>query len=587
MITRWLPILSLFFLLCVPARAQEAVLRFESDITIGRDAVLSVNERIRVRSEQNQLREGLVRPFPVRDGDGVRIELISVVSDGVPARASFDKDGAQLLLKIGDATQPLAAGEHDFALHYRVHGAISFEQNADRLVWQATPSRFTLPLKEVQVQVHTPGSAAIISHVSRIVGGSVRSRDLIVQTSDGNYRIDAMRPLKAGEALEVDVAWLKGLVNRPSRNELLQKQLRGQLHLVAGAVCLLGMILIFGAMRMLARSAGRSPSGEPLGPAMSRLVRHGVVDDASLTATILSMATKGYLTLEHTEVGSYLLQRTWKEGDLGLIPTDRAIAESLYKDRPSRFFVTRENVDALRAAQMGLRAALQREIELVSLRDGLPWYLAIAAMVLGSFAVIIELAPVPRSVWLPALLMTGGAFYAYHKLGLRPSALRWQIGRESRGILVTLFDALSTGSSVLYVLAAIAGLLLLALGIGLPAAALMAAILCLGIFTIHKLRAPVRLGGRLTHAVEEREGELVSRISDLSPAQYEQQLPFAVALGVEQRWSQSYATAFQENSAHANYKPRWYSGFREGFDAGSFAPSLSHALREGIENAIG
>jgi hypothetical protein len=581
--------LSVIFCHLAPglAWAQEMALAFNAEISVRSDGVLDVTEQIKVRGEQNLLRIGLPRPFPGGGENGVRIELVSVMRDGTPERAVMDKDGATLMLQLGDDSQPLASGEHDYSLHYLIHDALRFEKDGDRLQWTVTPPDWKLPLRDASLRLHLPSGATLLSSDGRIDGGTTRPRDLILQPRDDLLLIDLMRPLRAGESLSLDIRWTKGFVTRPTRNELLQRQLRGQLHVVAAGLGVLGLALAFGLLRLLARAAGRNPLHEPLSPAMSRLVRHGVVDDQSLTATVVAMATKGYLTVEHMETGSFMLQRTWKEGDLGLIPTDRAIAESLYRDRPSRFIIGRENVEPLRMAQQSLRAALQREIEIMSLRAGRFCYAFVSLLLLAVFAVTIELAPTSQTAWFPAILMIGAALYAYHRLCLRPSALRWQIGRETRGALSTLADAFSTRSALPFALLSLAGLILLAMRLGLATAGLLGLALALALATLHKLRAPQRLGGRLTSAVTAQENQLRMPGLDATPANFEQQLPMAMALGLESNWASRFSDSFADGGSHAGYRPRWYSGLRQRFAPDVFAAALARALKEGIENAIG
>jgi radical SAM superfamily enzyme YgiQ (UPF0313 family) len=51
-----------------PAGAVEEILRFQSDIVIGRDGTLTVTETIRVTAEGKQIRRGLYRTFPSPSG---------------------------------------------------------------------------------------------------------------------------------------------------------------------------------------------------------------------------------------------------------------------------------------------------------------------------------------------------------------------------------------------------------------------------------------------------------------------------------------------------------------------------------------
>jgi hypothetical protein len=574
----WLPGLAV---------AQDAVLSWQSNITIRSDAILDVVERVQVRAESDALRTGLTRPFALEDAGDAAISLIDVTRDGVAETAVLEKNGLVRMLRLGNDAAPLPPGEHLYVIRYTVRGAVAFEANADRLRWQVTPRDWALPIQDVSAQLFLPNGMKVSQQRSIIVTNGVRANDFITQSREGELSLDVMRPLKARESLLADVTWPKGVVQRPSQVELAEKRVRGQLHVVAGAAGLVALIIFSLLLRALAGRGVPKSSGDTLGPAMSRLVRLGQVDDVSVVATILGMACKGYLTIERTETDTYLLQRTWKEGDLGLIPTDRSIAIALYKDKPSRFFVTRDNMEFLRDAQLLLRRALQREIDAVLMRIARPWLIIILAAALLVMGVIITLAPVSPLAWVPALLMLAGQLMSYRALCLRPSALRWQIGREQRGMLATMGDALTTRSCLPGLALMLLAFLWLAALVKLPSALLILLVGCVAVLTTHRMRSLERLGGKLVAAVEDSEAQMFDDAAAFDPQRFERDLPMAVALEDETSWSRPFAATLGDAGVHAGYRPRWYSGLRSKFAADQFAPHVAHGLRAAIEGAIG
>jgi hypothetical protein len=582
-------LLTFWLLLLAPSalHAQDSVLSWQSDITIRSDAILDVVERVQVRAESEELRVGLVRPFALADAVDATISLVDVRRDGVVETATLQKSGLVRLLRLGNAAAALAPGEHLYVIHYTVQGVIGFEANADRLRWSVTPQNFSLPIADVQAKIFLPNGMKVTEQHSSISTNGVRANDFITQSHEGQVSIDVMRPLKAGEALIADVMWPKGVVQRPTAVQLAEKRVRGQLHVVAGVVGLLLLYLLSRLLQFFAARSAHHSSGDSLGPAMSRLVRLGRVDDRSVVATMIGMATKGYLTIEHTETNSYLLQRTWKEGDLGLIPTDRAIAIALYKDRPSRFFVTRENMESLRAAQSELRHALQREIEAVFLRIARPWLIVVALGTLLLLGVIIQLAPVAKLVWVPALLLIFGLLLCYRGLCLRPSALRWQVGRDQRGMLATFGDAMTTRSCLPGVAVALLSFFWLISLIKWPSAGLILMAGFMFILTLHRMRSLQRLGGKLVAAVAESEEAMFQSDAPFDPQRFERDLPLALALEDEAAWSRPFAAPLGEGGPHNGYRPRWYSGLRGPFVADQFAPHLADDLLKAIERAIG
>ena len=107
------------------ALAAERILDFRSDIAIGADGVLTVNETIVVEAEGRRIRHGIYRDFPTRYsgrfGERVQVgfEVVSVSLDGgaVPWITRRLSNGVRV--RIGDAHALVPHGRHEYALTYR------------------------------------------------------------------------------------------------------------------------------------------------------------------------------------------------------------------------------------------------------------------------------------------------------------------------------------------------------------------------------------------------------------------------------------------------------------------------------------
>jgi uncharacterized membrane protein len=88
--------------------------------------------------------------------------------------------------------------------------------------------------------------------------------------------------------------------------------------------------------------------------------------------------------------------------------------------------------------------------------------------------------------------------------------------------------------------------------------------------------------------LEVAEGEELKRVTapppPLTAELYESYLPSALALDVEQKWSERFASVL--NIQAPDYQPSWYSG--PGFDAarlGAFSSGLSKSLSSAISSS--
>jgi uncharacterized membrane protein len=105
------------------------------------------------------------------------------------------------------------------------------------------------------------------------------------------------------------------------------------------------------------------------------------------------------------------------------------------------------------------------------------------------------------------------------------------------------------------------------------------------------LKAPTAKGAALNahilgfknylQVAEGKDLERVAKAPPLTPQLFETYLPFALALGVQQKWAERFANVF--NMDEVNYSPNWYAGtqLHSGHFTGlteSFSSTLSSAI---------
>ena len=70
----------------------------------------------------------------------------------------------------------------------------------------------------------------------------------------------------------------------------------------------------------------------------------------------------------------------------------------------------------------------------------------------------------------------------------------------------------------------------------------------------------------------------------MTPQLFEAYLPFALALGVEQSWSERFAREFAFD-AGGSYKPNWYQGDFDSHRMGAFASDVGSSLTSAISSS--
>lgn len=329
--------------------------RFASDITIQADGRLLVQESLDVDFGSLE-RHGIFRDIPIvyewpQDATKVRVYEIAVlwVRDGSdrPVRFETSRVGANEEIKIGDPDRTVT-GVQRYRLAYVITGALNSFSDHDELFWNATGGDWDVPMAAASAVV---GAPAAISSTACYVGAS-GSRDPCAAKALTPSRVSfASRALAPGEQLTVVVALPKGVVTEP--RPILQDRPRdaaGYFSFAPGWLALAAFVAVAGLALVVWRwwSVGRDdpervtivPEYEP--PDRMRPAEVGVLvderaDTLDVTATIVDLAVRGYLTITEVPKQGIFGSRDWllaraKPSDDALLEYERTILDGLFDD---------------------------------------------------------------------------------------------------------------------------------------------------------------------------------------------------------------------------------------------------------------
>ncbi len=562
---------------------------FQANIVVDASGRIDVTEVIRARGERNQLHIGLPRPFPLKligqDGTEVfpAVTIKSVERDNRPDPYDLKKSGDHMVLQTGSADVPLANDEYAFVLKYQLSQSIAYNDQDDKLILALTPDDWPLPVDNAKISLSLPQGVKPRRQDVMIAPVGPHSGDYIAKVdAEGKISVEAMRPLKPHEAIMMVLTLPRGSVARPSAHEKINSAVSRNQHILAGAAGVL-ILTVFGLVALgLSKQTGTPARGNNLGPAGLRLMRTGTVDARSIVATLITLAVKGYLIIEETETGTFMLQRTWKENDLGLTASEKSVATALYADRPSRFFITRDVADALHDARVCLRQSLQREVEralFINARLSVLWVIMAVVLIIGA---VVWLSASQLWVVLPAAIFLVGVGWVYIRLLLRPSALPWQLARERQGFFRLVMDAATTRSTRPAFALALIGMVGMGAWLGVPATLIVVLAVVVALWLIHNLKGPKHFGLAFALKADDWQTRLLETNPNNSPQRYEQEMPMAVALDVVPAWAKAFQPHLGTPGDYAVYKPRWFSGHEAQFNAVAFAEELTKGLEKAI-----
>ena len=290
------------------ARARELTIeRFDARIEVEASGTIEVVEHIRFRFEGSW--NGIIRSIPVdyRTPQGfgyhLRLDQVSVTDDAGAAlkfRAKQVRHNRELKIWVPGATDAVRA----IVLRYRVTNALRFFENHDELYWNVTGDEWEMPIEAASATLVLPDRADNVraSAFSGAYGSTTQDAEVTVQGRE--VRVAMTRQLAFREGLTVVAGFDKGVVREPGALENAWGFLVSNLPLLFPVLVTL---LMFSVWRRLGRDPAPLPISvqyEPPGgltPAEAGTLLDHRTDMRDVTATLVDLAVKGYLTIEEEE----------------------------------------------------------------------------------------------------------------------------------------------------------------------------------------------------------------------------------------------------------------------------------------------
>ena len=348
-----------------PSWAQvggEAIDGYQVDIDVRPDGTIHVREVIDYGFGATS-RHGIRREILVRahyDGRYDRIYPIENVqvtaSPGTPADVEV-KTGNRKVIRIGDPDKTIT-GSHQYVIDYDVKGALNDFPEHVELYWNAIGTEWSVPIDNPSVTVVTPSPT---NGVACFAGPERSSSPCASAGSTGSTKTEFSSPdLSLGEGLTVVISLPKGAVaaTGPILDERWAVQRAFAVTPVTAGVGTLLLLLGAGGIGWLFWRQGRDrrTAEEPvplfaerdgpvvyrppdgLRPAQLGVLLDEKADPLDVTATVVDLAVRGYLTIEEIEREGRRSKADWnltakKPADADLLPYERDLLASIFADR--------------------------------------------------------------------------------------------------------------------------------------------------------------------------------------------------------------------------------------------------------------
>ncbi len=589
----------------LPVAAQsERILNFRSVVVVHPDASMTVTEDITVKATGRQIRRGIVRDFPTtyRDRLGntvtVGFEVQEVLRDGQTEPYHIRSAANGVKIYIGQKNAFLRPGVYTYTIRYHVDRELGFFKDFDELYWNVTGNGWTFPIDRAEAVIELPSGAKILRYAAYTGYQGERGHDVTVKPGDRDIVFTTTRGLAPKEGLTVAVAWPKGVVHEPSGQEKAGFFLRDNQAMAVGFVWL---VLLVGFYLWAWYQVGRDPAkgtiiplySPPRGfsPAGVRFVSRMGFDDKAFAAAVVDMAVKGAVQIQEDGSDYTLVRRDAAQGPLSR--GEQLIAARLFP-RGGSIKLENENHTRIKSAIDALKKNLKTELEKIYFATNSSYLAAgIGITLLGVALVVLMARDKPQalfgSLWLT--IWTIGCYFLAVTAYQRWRALSGGFGLgKFMGALGTTLFALP------FFIGEIFGAGIFAGAVSVPAVVTLAAMAFLDALFYHLLKAPTLSGRKIMDQIEgfklylsvaEKERLNLLNPPEKTPELFEKYLPYALALDVENAWSEQFAEVLARAGTEARpYTPVWYSGRSwDGFHASRFADSLGSSFAGAISSS--
>lgn len=565
---------------------EERILNFHSDIVIESTGRVQVTEHIKVFANGVSIKRGIIRRIPVYredvNGKEVRIDIrvLSVLRDGETENYHEENSNGSHFIYMGNKDRILDPGEYEYAITYESYGHVGFFDDYDELYWNVTGNDLDFVVEAASASVWLPDNSHAIKTACYTGYKGSTAQDCTYLINDSIVSFESDNSFERGEGFTIAVSFPRDIVKRPpppSKAELLFQEYK-KIGYIIISIFALGIFYF-----LTWRKVGRDPEkpvviptfNPPNGwsPAIVRYLYKKKYDEKAFTVAILSMAVKRALVISKIK-SKYSLSKT--NNTMKLSNEEMSVYGYLFS-KYSQLTVSNKYHVTFSGAFTKLKNYLASGWNIKQYLKKNIGYTVLAA--LFTIVIIVAYSIIAASDDLFIFLFT--SIFAVVGLSIFITGLRTGSGFAKIFMIIFgvffAFPPLITGLSVILSSDIMSALFLI--------------VLFLGFFLyMYLIKAPTQLGAQtqaelegfkmyLETAEENRLNLLMP--PELTPQLFEEMLPYAVALDVENKWSEK----FNEVLAKYNYSPQWYDGDLSKFTYASFAGSLSSSFTSSFSSA--
>lgn len=542
----------------------ERIKQFHADILIKENGNIIVTETIKIYAAEQQIDHGIFRELPMKNYSSKVSRnnfytILNVIKDGQKEPYHTDVDSEKLSIYIGDKDLSLSEGTYTYKLTYEVEAQIHSYNDFDEVYWNVTGNYWQFDIENVSARVILPkGASTLQTHCYTGILGSKASE--CISKTIGNSVYFTSKNLKKEEGFTVAVGFPKGIVHQPYFSPHYKIE-----EFVSVEKLLLGLLAIsicFVFYYFSWKTYGKDPLisnesnsfidlKERYSATSLQYIKDRSLGSKTLLVTIISLSIKGALEI----TGNGL--QTWKDGfeyylvkgtkPANLSKEEDDALEALFKENTT-FAINSKSHTIFSEAETALEKSLKVQY---NLKD---YFLHNVKQILLALAITV-------SVIVGYSYFTAGTPLIFVVIGcicliitallIKAIILFFKKGEFSFAfptMIITFFPAVFTYASFF------------AINVDKNYSALNAMVIFLITidFTLYLslIGTYTKLGIGIKTQIEKFKQQLISFPVEQSADTirvYEENLPYAFALGIDEEWNLKFADALK----NLNYTSNW------------------------------
>lgn len=341
--------LTIFLALSLTTVAQvfaETITNFDATYKINRDGTVNVTENI-TYDAQGIAHHGITRQVKLtRTND--QNQTFNITASDVSSNSPIQNNSSQdeLNLRIGDANSTFTEVK-TFTINYTLSGALTYFSDHDELYWNVTGNEWAFPIEKTTTTILLANETTVSNLNAKCytgASGSTSQKCDIVKVPNG--AVITTSTLNTGEGVTTVLGFPSSLV---AKIEPVAQQAPSPLFAILAALGFLAFyfLLPFGVV-VWWFLFGRDPkvptgptawfdppkhsNGQAMLPAEVGLLTDENVDARDITATIVSLAIRGFLKIKKEDGDNYTFTKSEpkKSGD-SLIGFETTLYSGLFK----------------------------------------------------------------------------------------------------------------------------------------------------------------------------------------------------------------------------------------------------------------